>query len=182
MNCDAFLLLAESSTRSIFGMSDPFPDLTGSSPRLLVHMLLCLGGGLLKSTLSTGRRILRAENLSYVDVEPNVELSTFISLRLSSVYTHRPVTQENMDKRELRIARGYLPACEADRLYSFDTAPVPSDDTRVDDQLFPPPYEATASTSFGTASAAPAPTPNGAVRAVEKIAPGTKLQDRECEL
>ncbi|KWU43834.1 hypothetical protein RHOSPDRAFT_34634 [Rhodotorula sp. JG-1b] len=54
---------------------------------------------------------------------------------------------------------------------------LPSDDTRVDDQLFPPPYEATASTSFGTASAAPAPTPNGAVRAVEKIAPGTKLQD-----
>ncbi|TKA54784.1 hypothetical protein B0A53_02593 [Rhodotorula sp. CCFEE 5036] len=52
-----------------------------------------------------------------------------------------------------------------------------SDDTRVDDQLSPPPYEAAASTSSGTASTAPAPTPNGAVRAVEKIASGTKLQD-----
>lgn len=52
-------------------------------------------------------------------MEPNVELSTFISLRLSSAYTHPPVTQENMDTRELRIARGYLPACEADRLSSL---------------------------------------------------------------
>ncbi|KAG0659151.1 hypothetical protein C6P46_005322 [Rhodotorula mucilaginosa] len=55
--------------------------------------------------------------------------------------------------------------------------PILSDDTTVDDQLSPPPYEATASTSSGTESNAPAPTPNGAVRAVEKIAPGTKLQD-----
>jgi hypothetical protein len=74
-------------------------------------------------------------------------------------------------------------AWETDRLSpSLRYVAILSDDTTVDDQLSPPPYEATASTSSGTESNAPAPTPNGAVRAVEKIAPGTKLQDRECEL
>ena len=87
MNCAAFLL-AESSSGSIFGLSESFPA---------VFVPLASSFHIGSSTsdqaysdppLSTGRRIVRAENFSYVNVEPNVELSTFIGLFLSSDYTH----------------------------------------------------------------------------------------------
>lgn len=111
-NCAAFLLLAESNLRNV-GSS---LECMASSCRLLLQLFLNSDSACSSPPLSTGHRILRAENLSCVNVEPNVELSTFIGLFLSSHYTKSPVTLETMDKRELRIARLCFAACEADGL------------------------------------------------------------------